>query len=82
MQLSKADITRCINVGFPQGGVCSAKLWIIAFDEAIRILNSKGVTGQGFADDCNGSIGGTDLNYMYTRMQRVLNNLVSWGKAK
>lgn len=82
MQLGEADITRCIKIGFPQGKVCSAKFWIIAFDEAIRILNSKGVTGQGFADDCNGSIGGTDLNYMYTRMQRVLNNLVSWGKTK
>ena len=27
------------NMRVPQGGVCSAKFWIIAFDEAARILN-------------------------------------------
>ena len=27
--------------GFPQGGVCSAKFWLIAFDEAIHIINSQ-----------------------------------------
>ena len=42
------------NMGFPQGGVCSAKFWIIAFDEAAKILNSH-------ADDRNGLIGGKDI---------------------
>ena len=28
---------------FPQGGVCSAKFWIIAFNEAIEIINNMGV---------------------------------------
>ena len=27
-----------IGIGFPQGGVCSAKFWIIAFDKAYRLL--------------------------------------------
>ena len=28
------------DTGFPLGGVCSAKFWIIAFNEAIEILNT------------------------------------------
>ena len=54
------------NMGFPQGGVCSAKLWIIAFDKAAKILNSNGVNGELFADDGNGIIEGKDIEYMYT----------------
>ena len=34
------------NMGLPQGGVCSAKFWIIAFDEAAGILNTHGVMGK------------------------------------
>ena len=29
------------NMGFPQCVVCSARFWIIAFDEAGKILNSN-----------------------------------------
>ena len=32
-----------ICTGFPQGGVCSAKFWIIAFDLAIKIINLNGL---------------------------------------
>ena len=28
-----------VDTGFPQGGVCSAKFWIIAFNKAIEIIN-------------------------------------------
>ena len=56
-------------MGFPQGGVCSAKFWIIAFDEAAKILNSNGVNGELFADDGNGIIGGTDTEYMAQSLQ-------------
>ena len=28
-----------IDIGFPQGGVCSAKFWIIAFNNAVEIIN-------------------------------------------
>ena len=28
------------GVGFPQGGVCSAKFWLVAFDKAMHIINS------------------------------------------
>ena len=30
------------DMGFPQGGVCSAKFWIIAFDEAAKFLTPMG----------------------------------------
>ena len=29
------------SAGFPQGGVCSAKFWIIACDEALLMLNKR-----------------------------------------
>ena len=37
---------------FPKSGVCSAKFWIIAFNDAIDIINTHGAVGNGFADDC------------------------------
>ena len=42
-----------IGIGFPQGGVCSAKFWIILFNRAIEIINQYGIMGTGFADDCS-----------------------------
>ena len=40
------------SLGFPQGGVCSTKFWIIALNAAISILNEHGVLGLGFVHDC------------------------------
>ena len=74
--------TITVGVGFPQGGVCSAKFWIIAFNEAIEIINEYGVTGQGFADDCGPMIGGDNTHEMYKSMQRMLNKLYHWGEGK
>ena len=34
-----------IGIGFPPGGVCSAKFWIIAFNQAINIINQSGALG-------------------------------------
>ena len=67
-------------MGFPQGGVCSAKFWIITFDEAAKILNSNGVSGELFAYDGNGIIGGKDIEYMAQRLNRVCRDLSLWGK--
>ena len=53
-----------IDIGFPQGGVCSAKFWIIAFNNAVEIINQWGVIGQGFADDLSMVHGGKDLNHI------------------
>ena len=68
------------DMGFPQGGVYSAKFWIIAFDEAAKILNSHGVTGELFVDDGNGLIGGKGIEYMAQRLNRVCRDLSQWGQ--
>ena len=60
----------------------SAKFWIIAFNEAVEIINEYGVMGQGFADDCGPMIGGDNTHEMYKSMQRILNRLYHWGKGK
>ena len=64
--------------GFPQGGVCSARFWLIAFDEAIRIINSRGITGNGYADNCSALIGGDHTDNMIEVMQAMLDRLVEW----
>ena len=69
------------STGFPQGGVCSAKFWLVAFDEAIQIINSNGITGNGYADDCSALIGGTQSHNMIDQMQTVLDRLVQWGNS-
>ena len=67
------------NMGFPQGGVCSANFWS-AFDEAAKILNSNGVNGELFADDGKGIIGGKDIEAMAQKLNRVCRDLSLWGK--
>lgn len=69
------------NLGFPQGGVCSAKFWLIAFDPAIHIINKHGIEGNGYADDCAAVFGGPDMDTIQRRMQRMLDNLVVWGES-
>ena len=69
------------SLRFPQGGVASAKMWLIAFDKAIEIINSHGVYGVGFADDCCALVGGTNLGYMVHKLQLVLNDLTAWGES-
>ena len=58
----------------------SAKFWIIAFDEAAKILNSNGVSDELFANGGNGIIGGKDIEYMAQRLNRVCSDLSLWGK--
>ena len=48
---------RSHGVGFPQGGVASAKFWLIAFNRAIEIINTKHIEGNGYADDCSAIAG-------------------------
>ena len=68
-------------MGFPQGGVASAKLWILAFNKAIKITNSEGVYGVGFADDCCALVGRTKIGYMVQKLQNIINRLVAWGET-
>ena len=64
--------TITVGIGFPQGEVCSAKFWIIAFNEAIEIINDYGVTVQGFTGNCGPMTGGDNAHEMYKSMQRML----------
>ena len=65
--------------GFAQGGVCSAKFWIIAFNDAIEIINKRGVYGNGFADDCVALLGGDKLDHIMSRLQKIVTELEAWG---
>ena len=68
------------SIGFPQGGVASAKLWILAFDGAMEIINSGGVYGIGFADDCCAVVGGNNMGFMVHKLQKCVDKLTEWGK--
>ena len=39
VEINGTTASKTVSIGFPQGGVCSAKFWIIAFNEAIEIIN-------------------------------------------
>ena len=69
------------GLGFPQGGVASAKFWIIAFDPAMQILNQQGILGVGYADDCAAVFQAPRFDYAVLQMQKVLDELVAWGRT-
>ena len=81
VELHGERVNLTTGTGFPQGGVCSAKFWLIAFDEAIKIINSNGITGNGYADDCSALVGGTHPHNMIEKMQTMLERLVAWGNT-
>ena len=60
------------NLGFPQGGVCSALFWNIIFNPAVEIINKYGVVGDAF---------GTRPKSMHLKLQKVVTELVNWGKS-
>ena len=69
------------GLGFPQGGVCSAKFWLIAFDYAIQIINRYNIEGNGYADDCSALAGGRRLDHALKRLQKMLDDLTEWGRS-
>ena len=48
---------------------------------ALEIINSGGIYGVGFADDCCALVGGTNLGYMVQKLQTMLDKLIKWGKT-
>ena len=70
-----------ISIGFPQGGVCSAKFWIIAFNKAMEIINQYGIKGTGFADDCSLLLHRENPNHAVSILNRVLKELTDWGRS-
>ena len=74
-------MSRTNDIGFPQGGVCSAKFWDIAFNQAVNIINPPGgeILGVAFADDCAVACGGSNFNYIVQTLQITLDLLTAWG---
>ena len=81
LNLHGDELARKATTGFPQGGVASAKFWLIAFDPAISIINSSFIEGNGYADDCSAVFGGREPEILVVRLQRMLDNLVAWGRS-
>ena len=75
------DLVLRATTGFPQGGVASAKFWLIAFNPAIDIINTCFIEGNGYADDCSAVFGGREPEILVTRLQRMLDSLVLWGAS-
>ena len=63
-----------------RGGVCSAKFWLIAFDFAIKIINTYNIEGNGYADDCSALYGGKNLELAISKLQKMLDSLTAWGR--
>jgi uncharacterized protein related to proFAR isomerase len=75
----KLEITT--KTGLPQGGVCSAKFWAIAYNEAVEILNRNGVRGTVYADDSSALASGRNYGDIIRKLQRVVDELVDWGRG-
>ena len=79
--LHGTELTLQCNLGFPQGGVASAKFWIIAFNPAIEILNQFNILGTGYADDCAALFHAPRIDYAVLQVQKMLDELIAWGRT-
>ena len=82
IEINGDKIVISTGTGFPQGGVCSAKFWVIAYDDVILILNEHRIFGQVFTDDSIAMKGGKNLHQMMSRIQKVVTNLEEWGEER
>ena len=70
-----------VFIGFPQGGIASAKFWLIAFDEVVSIINSYGIWGNAFADNCTALVGGTHVGRLRNKLQKCCLSLLSGAQV-
>ena len=68
----------CHHSGF---WVCSAKFWIIAFNEAVEIINKYGIEGDAYADDCSAVLGGKKLDVVIKTLNKMLDELITWSNG-
>ena len=66
-----------IGIGFPQRGGCDAKFWIVAFNEALNIINQFGALGIGFTDDCCILLHRRHKNHTMSLMQQIVDQQVA-----
>ena len=79
VEINGTTASKTVSIGFPQGGVCSAKFWMIAFNRGIEIINQYNTMGTGFADDCGVQIHHSNLNRAINIGQKIVNKLIAWG---
>ncbi len=66
--------------GTPQGGVLSSRIWNLAFDPLLKLLNDNSPCNPvGFADDGALSFMGIDPDTMVSNAQTSLNLAIEWG---
>ena len=66
--------------GTPQGGVLSSRIWNLAFDPLLKLLNSKSPCAPvGFADDGALCFRGFDPETLVELAQPKINQAVEWG---
>ena len=78
VDLQDVSVKASIDVGFPQGGVASARFWLIAFNMAVKIINSQNCVGTAFADDCAVLTSGQRSGRLVKDMQKTLNSIEKW----
>ena len=74
----KENASATIRIGFPHGGVCSAKFWIIAFNKALEIINQFGALGIRFADDCCILLHRKNINHAMSLIPHIIYPLTAW----
>ena len=66
--------------GTPQGGVLSSRIWNLAFDSLLKLLNENSPCSPvGFADDGALCFRGIDPNTLVDNAQFKLNQAIEWG---
>ena len=80
VELQDAAVRASVSVGFPQGAVASVRFWLIAFNMAVKIINSQGCMGTAFADDCAVLISVQHPNTLIKTMQKTLTCIEAWGR--
>jgi hypothetical protein len=82
MQIELHGVKRSVSngIGFPQGGVASAKFWLIASDEAVHIINKYDIEGNAYADDCSAVLEGKRIDYVIRKLDKMLGEVIEWGR--
>ena len=66
--------------GTPQGGVLSSRIWNLAFDPLLKLLNENSPCSPvGFADDGALCFRGIDPDTLVDNAQLKLNQAIEWG---
>ena len=81
LELHGSKVVASNGQGFPQGGVASARFWAIAFNMAVKIINTNNCVGVAFADDCAVLSSGIYIKRMLRNLQKTLDHLTRWGRS-